>query len=273
MIPLDASHTPAIEALLAARRVDAMFILSNLRAQGFGGDHPHEMRVWGDATAPSAVLGLTNAGMVLPFLPYAQHVSSAADVLRGRSLLGFAGPTSMVRPLLAVLGLDTAQTSLSVDEPQFLLDLADMTVPDGPGTLAPLTADPETAARWRQAYNEELHVGHPGLEAARADVDRYIAADSHRFLMIDGAPSAMTGFNATLPEIVQIGGVYTPPETRGRSLARRAVALHLVEAQGRGVTQATLAAASDAAVACYRPLGFGRVGEFTLLFFAESVTP
>lgn len=273
MIPLDASHVPAIEALLAPHRANAMFILSNLRAQGFGGTHPYGMTVWADAPEPSALLGLSNNGTVLPFLPAPTSVALAANVLSGRSLTGFAGPTSMVRSLRDALDIGSPPLSLDADEPQFLLDLAALHVPDGTGTLAPLTADLETALRWRRAYNAELHVGDPSAAATRADIDRYIAADSHRFLMIDGAPVAMTGFNATLPEIVQVGGVYTPPDARGRGLARRAVALHLAEARDHGVTQATLFAASNAAVACYRPLGFERVGDFTLVFFHGKVTP
>lgn len=271
MIALGPDHIPAIEALLAPARADAMFILSNLRAQGFGGDHPHGMRLWADAERPTALLGLTNGGMVLPSLP--QPRPDAADLLRGRPLTGAAGPASMVRPLLADLGLTDAPTVLNADEPQFILELSELTAPDGPGTLAPLSAAPETAARWRQAYNAELHVGADTIDAARADVDRYIAADSHRFLMIDGTPAAMTGFNATLPEIVQVGGVYTPPEMRNRGLARRAVALQLADARTKGVRQATLFAASDAAVACYAPLGFTRCGTFALVFFDGKVTP
>lgn len=273
MIALDTSHVAAIAALLASHRADAMFILSNLRAQGFGGTHPHGMRVWADAVTPTALLGLTNAGVALPFLPNPSDVRPAAQILRGHPLTGLAGPAQMVRPLLDALDLVDAPPGLNVDEPQFLLDLGRMTVTDAPGTLAPLSVDPQTAIDWRLAYNRELRVGDPSPEGAAKDVAAYIAADSHRFLMIDGTPVAMTGFNATLPEIVQIGGVYTPPEARARGLARRAVALHLAEARTKGVTQATLFAASDAAVACYRPLGFERIGTFSLVFFDGKVTP
>ncbi|CTQ49789.1 GNAT family N-acetyltransferase [Jannaschia donghaensis] len=273
MIPLDASHLPQVEALLAPDRANAMFILSNLRTHGFGGDHPHGMQLGADAPTPTALLGLTNGGMVLPYLPDPDHGPAAATLLRGQALGGVAGPAAMVRPLLDALDLAAAPTILDADEPQFLLDLAAMNIPDGPGTLAPLSIAPDTAADWRAAYDGELHLGEPSPDAARADVDDCIAADSHRFVMIDGIPAAMTGFNATLPDIVQVGGVYTPPGTRGRGLARRAVALHLAEARATGVRQATLFAASDAAVACYRPLGFERIGTFALVLFDGKVTP
>ncbi|MEM8822896.1 MAG: GNAT family N-acetyltransferase [Pseudomonadota bacterium] len=249
-----------------------MFPLGNLVAHGFGGDHPHGMTFWADERPPrAAILGLSNSGGVMPFWTDQAYVKAAADVLRGGSISGFAGPTSMVRPLMAALDLLGHAASLDADEPQFLLDLEDLHLPEGPSTLASISVDRETAISWRHAYNNELHLPTDDQSAAAASVDRWIAADSHRFLMIDGRPAAMTGFNAQLPDIVQIGGVYTPLETRGRGLARRAVALHLDEAREGGARQATLFAASDAAVACYTPLGFQRIGEFALVFFDDEV--
>jgi predicted GNAT family acetyltransferase len=78
----------------------------------------------------------------------------------------------------------------------------------------------------------------------------------------------MTGFNATLPEIVQIGGVYTPADLRGRGYARRAVALHLAEARGKGTARAVLFAANDAAARAYRAIGFQPAVPFTLFLLS-----
>ena len=101
------------------------------------------------------------------------------------------------------------------------------------------------------------------------DTVRYNEADSHRVLYDGDAPVAMTGFNATLPEAVQIGGVYTPPELRARGLARRAVAMHLDQARSAGVDHAILFAASAQACRAYEAIGFKRTGTFTILVFEE----
>ncbi|MEM7709666.1 MAG: GNAT family N-acetyltransferase [Pseudomonadota bacterium] len=272
MIPLGPEDRADIERLLSAQPALAMFPLGNLVTHGFGGDHSHGMTFWGDGHPPRAVLGVSNSGGVMPFWDDPSHAAAASDILRGRALNGFVGPAAMVRPLMRELGLEDGTCTLDADEPHFLLDLDRLAVPDGPGTLAPLTVDPETAIHWRRAYTAELHM--PTAEDGSADdVARWITADSHRFLMIDGRPAALTGFNARLPHIVQVGGVYTPPGARGRGLARRVVALHLAEARAAGVRQATLFAASNAAVACYRPLGFERIGDFALVLFDGPVTP
>ncbi|WP_299647402.1 GNAT family N-acetyltransferase [uncultured Jannaschia sp.] len=269
MIPLGPADWAAIEAVLRTRPTDAMFPLANLRDHGMEGDHQNATRFWGDASPPRrAVLGLTNRGMVLPF---ATEPEPAAAILRGRPIAGFAGPSGSVRPLMRALGLDAPAGGLDADEPQFHLDLATLRVPEGPGTLAPLTLDRARAVAWRVAYTRETDMGLGSQAEAVEDVAGWIAADSHRFLVVDGEPVAMTGFNARLPDIVQVGGVYVPPVARRRGLGRRAVALHLAEASAQGIGQATLFAASEAAVACYRPLGFKRIGDFALVVRETAV--
>jgi len=123
--------------------------------------------------------------------------------------------------------------------------------------------------KWRTEYHHEV-LGTPKAKAAKlaeADITSYIEKDSHRILMVDDQPVAMTGFNATLPSVVQIGGVYTPPDLRGRGYARLALALHLQEARVKGVAKSILFAASTAAVRAYMSLGYQRAGEFSLVIF------
>ena len=111
--------------------------------------------------------------------------------------------------------------------------------------------------------------GEDSEQKAKDDIESYIAANSHRVLYRGDTPVAMTGFNAVLPEAVQIGGVYTPPAARSRGLARTAVAMHLQEARSRGVAHAILFAASPQACKAYEAIGFARTGDFTILFYEE----
>lgn len=276
MIRATEAHRPAVEALLGARPELAMFPLANLAAHGISGGleggHERAMTFWLDAGDPTALLGVTDGGWAMPLWPEGFDAGRLAPALAGRDLVGCLGPARAVRALLAALSLEDVPVHLSEDEPQFLMSLDGLEVPDGPGALAPLTRDIATATQWRLAYDRELHTGRGRPHAARAEVEGWIAADSHRFLLADGRPVALTGFNARLPDIVQVGGVYTPPEARGRGLARRAVALHLAEARGAGATRATLFAASAAAVACYAPLGFERIGDYAIVLFDGAVT-
>jgi predicted GNAT family acetyltransferase len=142
-------------------------------------------------------------------------------------------------------------------------------------TLAPAAAAPlDLVIQWRAAAMVETQGMPPDEAPAKAakDVRAWLDADSHRVLLHDGRPVALTGFNAILPEIVQIGGVYTPPDLRGRGYARQAVALHLADVRAGGTTRAVLFAATPAAVRAYRAIGFQPAADVALVLFRQPAT-
>lgn len=264
-----------IAAFLNAHVDQAMFPLSNLTHHGMGREGRYQMRFWlqgqGDRTA--AAVGLSAMGMLLPVLPdlSEEDLKPLKRLLVGERIAGLIGPTPQAITLRSALGLRSADAEHMADEPGFALDLADLILPDDPAlTLRPITVeDMPLLIRWRAAYREEVMATPPeGREAAaREDIETYLARDGHRILERNGIPVATTGFNAELPEAVQIGGVYTPPQERGRGCARAAVALHLAEVRQKGIRRAVLFAANDAAARAYRAIGFQPNGRMTLIFF------
>ena len=82
-----------------------------------------------------------------------------------------------------------------------------------------------------------------------------------------GRPVSTTGFNATLDEAVQVGGVWTPPRLRGRGYARAAVAASLLEARSAGVRRSVLFTGPEnlPAQKAYEALGFRQVGSYRLV--------
>jgi len=91
---------------------------------------------------------------------------------------------------------------------------------------------------WRAEYHAEL-LG-ASRSAALEQQGRREAEERRRsgalwVLTVGGEIVAMTGFNAEARGIAQVGGVYTPPERRGRGYARAAVAGSLELARQRGV--------------------------------------
>ena len=209
--------------------------------------------------------------MVMPFLPSGDF-AAAARALRGREVAGIVGRRDWVRGLEAALGL-AGPRSLDHDEPQFSLDLDAMTVPDGPGRIVPMAEAPVAVIKaWMLDY--QLATLHTPADRAgqlvKDSYDVYCEQRSHVVLMAGDRPLAMTGFNAQLPHIVQVGGVYTPPDLRGRGHARRALALHLREARAAGVSRATLFSASDMAARAYQAIGFRQVGAWTLLLLQDK---
>jgi RimJ/RimL family protein N-acetyltransferase len=260
----------AVLARLMPQAEYAMFPLNNLLHYGFGPGHPLAVTMWlgqsdGEITD---VLTLTGNGMVLPFLPSADF-AACRETLAGREVSGLVGPSTWVRGLEAALGLVGPRT-LDQDEPHFLLDAADLVVPEGPGRIVPLADAPaEVVKDWMLDY-QVATLGTPPRQAServRQSLAHYMERQSHVVLMEGAAPLAMTGFNAQVPDMVQVGGVYTPPELRGQGFARRALALHL---RANGARRATLFSASEAAARAYRALGFRQIGDWSLVLLAKK---
>jgi predicted GNAT family acetyltransferase len=114
-----------------------------------------------------------------------------------------------------------------------------------PGVLSrPASAgDLDLVTRWRVAYCVEI-LGAADGEALRAesreDMRRMCDARSAWLVEHDGIPMSFSGFNARLPDVVQIGGVFTPPAFRSHGWARAAVAGQLAAAVEEGVARAIL---------------------------------
>lgn len=264
----------ALSAFLLAHADRAMFALSNFRRFGVrGGDHQRASRFFLTLQGNEirGAVSVDQGGSVL--LVGDPDLDALHRALAKTNVLELLGETGIARRAEAQLGLSIAARNMNDDEPHFALDLTDLEMPDTSGLyLGPLAAMPrEQAILWRAAYAQDVLGDDPAGAAARAvqDVEAYLLADSHRVLFRGTEPVAMTGFNATLPEIVQIGGVYTPPDLRGQGLARAAVALHLAQARANGVRRAVLFAATDAAARAYRAIGFRRIGQYTIIIFTN----
>jgi len=93
------------------------------------------------------------------------------------------------------------------------------------------------------------------LDAQMARGDVWVA-------LAEGMLVSLSAFNASLPDIVQLGGIYTPPDLRNRGHGRAAVAGALLAARGRGAARAVLFTNNPAAIRCYSALGFRHVAEY-----------
>jgi predicted GNAT family acetyltransferase len=90
---------------------------------------------------------------------------------------------------------------------------------------------------------------------------------SHWLLTDGDRPVSYANFNARLPDIVQVGGVWTPPGLRGLGYGGAVVAGSLLAARQAGVTRAVLFAEREDAKRAYRRIGFRTVGEYGLVLF------
>jgi len=193
----------------------------------------------------------------------------------GRPVTGFSGPLQQVREAKAAFRGETANAKLSADEGLYALNLSDLVIPAALSS-ATVVCQAVTAHQrdvlcgWRLAYDIEVLGGSDSREQRKRAADFLDAqiADGNAWVALAGStPVSLSAFNATLPDIVQLGGIYTPPDLRGRGFAKVAVAGSLLAARERGASRAVLFTTNPSAVRTYEALGFARVGDFSLILF------
>ncbi|WP_255362889.1 GNAT family N-acetyltransferase [Anabaena sp. CA = ATCC 33047] len=104
-------------------------------------------------------------------------------------------------------------------------------------------------------------------------MEAHQATANHWVLVAEDQPVAYSAFSGRLPDVVQIGGVWTPPELRGKGYAKCVVAGSLLEVRSQGVHRAILFTSPEnlAAQAAYRGIGFHPTGEkFGLVLFKQD---
>ena len=278
---LSAGDAPALETFLGRHADNSMFLRSNARAAGLGyHGRPLEAEYVAAFAGERIVAVAAHAwnGMVLVQAPRIDHVAAvarAAVAPSGRPVAGITGPADQVAAARSALGFEGRPAAKFGREELFALDLADLLVPvplaEGRWICRrPREDELDLAAAWRVGFLIEAlhHSGGSDLRDQAAAEVRQAHQRQVDWMLLDAArPVAYSIFNAALPDIVQVGGVWTPPELRGRGYGRAVVAGSLLDARGRGVTRAVLFAEREDAKRAYRGLGFTALGEYGLLLF------
>ncbi len=279
---------PGDEAALdtfPARHADtSMFLRSNARSAGLT-DRGQPMQATYVAVLDGERIRGVAAhcwnGMVLVQAPDAADAAAVArEAVRRsrRTVTGFSGPWSQVVAAREALGLGAALTTKDSRDELYVLDLARLVVPPelANGTVRcrhPTESELELLVDWRVRFAVEALGATDGPDLRQAstdDVRRQHDRGTDWLLLAGAAPVSYSVFNAMLPDIVQIGGVWTAPEFRGRGYARSVVAGSLLSARKQGIERAVLFAdpTNEAARRAYLFLGFRIVGDYGLVLLA-----
>ncbi len=271
----------ALDAFLARHADSSMFLRSNARAAGLVDRGEPMQATYVAALEAGEIVGVAAHcwnGMVLvqaPAPPHAAALALEAARRSRREVSGFTGPWDQVVAARRALGLGAAPTTKDSRDELYVLHLADLVLPPAlaAGALRcrhPEERELELLTEWRVCFSIEALGATDGPElraASRADVQLLHQRGADWLLLAGDAPVSYSVFNAMLPEIVQIGGVWTPAELRGRGYARAVVAGSLLAARKQGVGRAVLFAdpLNAAAKRAYLALGFRIVGDYGLV--------
>ncbi len=278
---LGSEHEPAVRAFLARHAASSMFLRAALHRSGLELGDDRTSGVWlgalerGELKGLVAHLRLGNVVLQAPgCLPLL--LEYLAKEPRDHRVMGFVGPRAQVVAARQHPRSPRSEPLVDTGEVLYELDLNALIVPEplASGQLQcvfPADSDIELLVRWGLAYHQETLGADRGPRVERTWRKRVREAIAERriFLLLrDGEPVAMSGFNATVPECVQIGGVFTPPAMRRRGFARACVAGSLIYARGQGVLQSVLfTEPGNPARRAYEAIGFREVGRYGILLY------
>ena len=277
-----------VDAFLAGSPETTLFLRSNLARAGLAAGGEPFSGVYAGAFDDGVLAGVAahfwNDNVVVSPSVYAESLAKHAAALSGRRVGGILGPHAEVVRVRSALGLDAAVARFASKELLYSLVLEDLVVPPalGSGELvvrAPREERTELDAllAWRMQYCAET-MATPDTPETRADQRRYLEAyqeKGHHFVVTRGPGGervAYSAFNATVADLVQIGGVWTPPALRGHGYARCAVAGSLQHARNNGVRRAILFTDEEnlGAQRSYVAVGFLPIGDYGIVFFATG---
>lgn len=273
---------PQLEAFLRMHASATMILRSNLTRSGITDGPTAYHGRYAAAFDGKHIVGVAARywnGMLIVYAP--RHVAGlAALAADGQRLVGILGPWQQALDAQEAVGMDSAHHKLRSREVLMTLPLAKLKIP------APLlqgqtlhcrlaTQEDQTLIQeWRIAYTQEALGATPSAATSNdcaEETARWIAEKSQFILLDNGRPVSGCTFNARLPESVQVGNVWTPPECRSRGYARAVVAGALDMIRREGVENAVLFTAADnvAAQTAYLALGFTAIGDYAILLFAN----
>ncbi|MEH2255757.1 GNAT family N-acetyltransferase [Nostoc sp.] len=275
----------SLETFLLQHTDTSMFLRSNWRVAGlldqgarFQGTY---IAAYVDENIVAVAAHFWNGMLVIQAPVYLTEVVQAVVAQSGRAISGISGPAAQVEATKSILELSKRPTQLDQPEILFSLALRDLQIPQALASVKvqcrlPHPEELELLTEWCAAYSGET-LGQrdtPSLTtASRLVIEARQATAMHRVLVEGDTPVSYSAFNASLPDIVQIGGVWTPPALRGKGYAKSVVAGSLLDARSQGVKRAILFTGNNnqAAQAVYRGIGFLPTGEkYGLVLFEET---
>lgn len=267
----------ALERFLAQHAETSMFLRGNLAAHGLGNrTHRHGTTYWlYEREGIIGVTGCSNGGYLMCQAPDAPEDfwRAATRALVGRQIAGLTGVPEQVNAWIKSLGLAEGAFAVRDLDPLYRLSLDALEPPDMTGLRLrrPTAQDKGMLAAWFTGFSQDTGMMPAGGMSGDTAAESFIAHDAARLLEHDGTAVAMTSLNAAVGTTVQVGGVYVPPERRGRGFGGLVVAAQLAQLCRTGTRTAILFAANATAARGYERIGFRRIGSYALALLETPV--
>ncbi len=280
---LDNSDEEKLEQFLSGYGETTMFLRSNMRQVGLEYQdtyyHGEYFGAFDETGQVTGVLVHNWNGCIMMQAQDHLILSALVNAFRQavtRPITGVLGADEQAKAIIDDLSLFDETFETNRAEGLYALDLSALTMPAGfdfskAEMIDASKVDRATLIHWLKAYNIE-GLGKEDNEALGQHVEEGMEKATDRWaLLIDDKPVSLSGFNAKLPEIVQVGPVWTPPKYRNRGYARALVAMTLQKARQEGARKAILFTDTPAAIKAYEAIGFEKIGTYRLALLKQPI--
>ncbi len=263
----------------------SMFLRSNLRNSGieYKSDTPYHGEYFAYCNSLGEIQGIIahywngNIMMQCPDLAALKELFHYFESHCNRPICGILGDEIQAKTVIDLLEINLSSFALNAIDGLYQLLLSEMIVPNSVYQLKKARyCAPDILKKWLTDYHIEALGADLSLPSSVESINSAIKEAATRddlwTLDHDGLPLSLCGFNASLPDIVQIGPVWTPVEYRNQGYARAVVALCLLEAKKNGIKQAILFTNNLAAERAYFSIGFKKIGEYRLAILRDKIS-
>lgn len=284
--PLNNDDYEAYEHFLGPFAATSIFLRSNAlkagleyQGQDYQGEYLGSFDASGDINGVLVHYWNSNIMMQTASVDVLQNLIAVFKDSVSRPVGGILGQDNQAQAVIDGLGLSGARYVTDRNEELYELDLKNLVIPEHIEnlrySLVPAgQVERQVLKQWIKDYELETRtVRDPDNHDAHVDdrVERTIKGTDCWALLVDGQPVSLSGFNARLPDVVQIGPVWTPLESRNKGYARLLVALTLEKAKAEGIKKSVLFTDTPAGTKAYTAIGFREVGSYRLALLKKPI--
>lgn len=281
----------ALESFLTPVVESSMFLISNLESTGFTDNGLRFEGTYAAAFNGKEIVGVVahywNQNLIFQAPSHIPELVQQVVKHSHRSIKGLVGPNDQVEVAKSFLNLASFQYQHDEMEKLFSLELRNLRVPTElstgqiNGRLASRN-DLDLLVKWRLEYLRETlneSVKPEMIEPVRDSVESMIEDGKTWVIEKDHQLVSTSSFNSVVlgkggVGLVQVGGVWTPPNLRNNKYGRAAVATSLVDAHKNGYSKAILftGETNTPAQKAYSALGFEYIGNYRLTLLHEAIS-
>jgi predicted GNAT family acetyltransferase len=277
---LSPDDQPALEQFLLTHADTSLFLRSFVSRGGLVDEGQLVHGTYAAAIRRGEVVGVAmhaRAGWLVVQAPEATvEVARHAVEATQRAIIAIVGPWTQAESARIGLGLSGRGLQKHACEDLFALDLSDLITPPqltarGVRYRRSEKGDLGRLRSWRFYYEMEstgLANNQETRDIAAKAIEGHVERQEAFLLEVGGQPVSTCTFNAQAADMVQVGGVWTPPGLRGRGYGRMVVAGALKLGEQEGVKRAVLYTEDAMARRAYEALCFKRIGDYGVVVFA-----